>query len=213
MSKIPNWESAHFNHLDWHFINWKIRIGNQPISTKQKESYIFHVRPKRGTNNSKLKYKLVEDTIRIFLVTWQKINWIGFLRRCKFWPVVFLWSNLWRHGSLRWQFENSHYKIYPTSYSDELINLCWYCWGGGLYPSRRFAGVEFVWNIDNLRPAVGCTFRQDLIRSVTTQIRDCQQNQSVQSSLFISTEEKLISLISPVCRKVDKWANNWMGNN
>ena len=42
----------------------KIRIGNQAISTKEKESYIFHVRPRRGTNNSKLKYKLVEDKIK-----------------------------------------------------------------------------------------------------------------------------------------------------
>ena len=35
-----------------------------------------------------------------------------------------------------WKCKNSLYKIYPSSYSDELINLCWYCWGGGLYPYR-----------------------------------------------------------------------------
>ena len=56
-----------------------------------------------------------------------------------------------------WQCENSHYINYPASYSDELTNLCWYFRGGGLYPSRIFAGVELVWNIDNLRPAVGYT--------------------------------------------------------
>ena len=105
-----------------------------------------------------------------------------------------------------------HYTNYPASYSDELINLCWYCWGGGLYPSRQFTGVEFVWNIDNLRPAVGYTVRQNMIRSVTTQIGDFQKNQSVQFSLFISTEEKPILLISPVCKKVDKWVHNWMKN-
>ena len=194
----------------------KIRIGNQPISKnkkKQIESSIFHVRPRRGTNNSKLKYKLVEDMISRFLVTWQKFNWIGFSIRCKFWPVVFWRSDLWRRDSLRLQCENLHYKIYPTSYSEKLINLCWYCWGGGLYPFRQFSGVDFVWNIDNLRPAVGYTVCQNLIRSVTTQIRDCQQNQSVQSSLFIATEEELISLFSPVYRIVDVWVNTWMENN
>ena len=56
-----------------------------------------------------------------------------------------------------WQCENLYYINYPASDSDELINLCWYCWGGGLYPSRRFAGVELVWKIDNLCPAVGYT--------------------------------------------------------
>ena len=35
-----------------------------------------------------------------------------------------------------WQWNNSLYKIYPSSYSDKLINLCWYWWGGGLYPYR-----------------------------------------------------------------------------
>ena len=49
-----------------------------------------------GVEKIQLKYELVENTIRRFLVTWQKINWIGFSRRCKFWLVVFLWSNIWR---------------------------------------------------------------------------------------------------------------------
>ena len=34
------------------------------------------------------------------------------------------------------QSENSHYIIYPYLYSEKLINLCWYWWGGGLYPYR-----------------------------------------------------------------------------
>ena len=76
----------------------KSELGISPFRQNRK-NYIFHVRPIRGPNNSNLKYKLVEDTIRRFLFTWLKINWIGFLRRCKFWPVVFLWSNLWRRDS------------------------------------------------------------------------------------------------------------------
>ena len=118
-------------------------MGYQPILTKEKESSIFHVRTRRGTKNSKLKYKLVEDTIRKFLVTWQKINWIGFSRHWNFWLVVFLWNNLWMREGLWWKCYDLHYKIYPDSYSEKLINLCWYCWGGGLYPSMRLAGVEF----------------------------------------------------------------------
>ena len=35
-----------------------------------------------------------------------------------------------------WQWKNLHYKIYPYSCSNELINLSWYCWGGFLYPYR-----------------------------------------------------------------------------
>ena len=35
-----------------------------------------------------------------------------------------------------WQCKNPHHKIYPSSYSEKLIKLCWYCWGGGLYPYR-----------------------------------------------------------------------------
>ena len=35
-----------------------------------------------------------------------------------------------------WKCENSYYKIYPSFYSGGLINLYWYCWGGGLYPYR-----------------------------------------------------------------------------
>ena len=160
-----------------------------------------------GTNNSKLEYKLFEDKIKRFLVTWQKFKWIGFLRRCKFLLVVFLWNNLWRRDSWDDSVRIWHYINYPDSYSEELINLCWYFWGGGLYPFRRFTGVELVWNIDDRRPDVDCTVCQNLIRSVTTQIRDYQlvENQSLQSSLFISTEEKHIPLISTVCKKVDKW--------
>ena len=127
----------------------------------------------------------------------------------------------WRLG---WQCDNSHYKIYPSSYSYELINLCWYCWGGGLYPFRQLAGVEFVWNIDNRPPAMGYTVCQSLIWSVTTQRRDCQQNQSVQLALLIATEKELISLFylqidqwtpcycapelynkSSILRKIDNW--------
>ena len=37
--------------------------------------------------------------------------------------------------------------------------------------------------------------RKNRIWSVTTQIRDCQQNQSVQLLLLMATEEELISLI------------------
>ena len=66
-------------------------------------------------------------------MTWQKFNRIGFSRRCKFWPVVFLWSNLWRRDSFDDSVRIWHYINYPASYSKELINLCWYCWGGGLY--------------------------------------------------------------------------------
>ena len=123
-----------------------------------------------------------------FLVTWQKINWIGFSRIQIFWLVVFLWSNLWRRDS----------------WDDSVItiNLCWYFWGGGLYPFRRFVGVKFVWNIDNRRPAVGYTVRQNLIWSVTTQRRDCHKNQAVQLSLLIATEEELISLIY---LQIDQW--------
>ena len=66
----------------------------------------------------------------------------------------------------------------------------------------RYAGVDFVWNIDNRRPAVGYTVRQNLILSVTTQRRDFQQNQSVQLSLLIATEEELISLFY---LQIDQW--------
>ena len=68
--------------------------------------------------------------------------------------------------------------------------------------SRPSAGLEFVWNIDNQCPAVGSTAIQKLIWSVTTQRRDCQQNQSVHLSLLIATEEELISLIY---LQIDQW--------
>ena len=47
-----------------------------------------------------------------------------------------------------------------------------------------------------------CTVLQNLIWSVTTQRRYCQQNQSVHLSLLIATEEELISLIY---FQIDQW--------
>ena len=135
-------------------------MGISPSRQNRKKAIYFMSVPEGVQTIHKLKYKLVEDTIKGFLVTWQNINWIGFSRHCKFWPVVFLWSNLWMRDSCDDSVRIWHYINYPVSYSDELVNLCWYCWGGGLYPFRRFAGVEFVWNIDNRRPDVGYTVRQ-----------------------------------------------------
>ena len=75
----------------------------------------------------------------------------------KFWLVVFFSSNIWRSDLTGDSVRIWHYINYPASYSEELINLCWYFWGGGLYPFRQFTGVKLVWNIDNRRPAVDCT--------------------------------------------------------
>ena len=47
-----------------------------------------------------------------------------------------------KKGSNWRQCKNSFYKIYPSSCSDELINLCWYCWGGGFSPSRLFSSLS-----------------------------------------------------------------------
>ena len=54
--------------------------------------------------------------------------------------------------------------------------------------------VELVWNIDIRPPAVGFSVCQDVIWSVTTKIPGWQQNRSVQSSLFASTEEEFTQL-------------------
>ena len=35
-----------------------------------------------------------------------------------------------------WRCKNSVYKSLTSPYRDELLNLCWYCWGGGLLPFR-----------------------------------------------------------------------------
>ena len=53
----------------------------------------------------------------------------------KFWLVVFFYSNNWRSDLTGDSARIWLYIYYPVSYSEELINLCWYCWGGGLYPS------------------------------------------------------------------------------
>ena len=62
------------------------------------------------------------------------------------------------------QRENSHYKIYPSSYSDELINLYWYCWGGGLYPYRpiRASSLSEILTTD-LQPRAILFILRDLI--------------------------------------------------
>ena len=41
-----------------------------------------------------------------------------------------------KKGSIWRQCKNPLYKIYPSSYSDELLNLCWYCWGWSFFPYR-----------------------------------------------------------------------------
>ena len=98
---------------------------------------------------------------------------------------------------LNWrQCKNYFYKIYPSSYSEEFLNLCWYCWGGCFFPIQAISVVELVWNIDIRLRDMGYTVHQDVIWSVTTQIPGCQQNQPSQSSLFSSTEEEIIQLFS-----------------
>ena len=89
-----------------------------------------------------------------------------------------------------WQYENS------ILHTIELINLCWYYWGGGLYPYRRIEGLEFVCNIDNRGLAGDCARSSYLIWSVTWQKRDCPPTQSAQSSLFALTEEELTQFLS-----------------
>ena len=92
-------------------------------------------------------------------------NWIGSLKHCKYWIVKngLKWLSTigynWRGC------KNSVYKIYPSSYIDKLINLCWYFWGGFFFPFRLFSC--HVLSEKNLRTALGrgkyCSSGQDLI--------------------------------------------------
>ena len=61
----------------------KLTPNKSKISIWEKSEY-FMSGPEGVQTIQKLKYKLVEDMIKGFLVTWQNINWIGFSRRCKF---------------------------------------------------------------------------------------------------------------------------------
>ena len=88
-----------------------------------------------------------------------------------------------------WKWKNSLYKIYPYSYSDELINIY------VTVEEEVYTRIGQLGRRDCLKywqPASSrglyCSFY--VIWSVTTQIPGCQQNQPVQSSLFASTEEE-----------------------
>ena len=83
--------------------------------------------------------------------------------------------------------------MWYSSYRYELLNLCWYCWGGGFFPFRlsscRIPSENMPW-------AVGNTCHKDAICCVTSPIRGCEPYQSFQSSIFVSTEEESIKLFS-----------------
>ena len=93
-------------------------------------------------------------------------------------------------GPNRWQCKNTLYKIYPSSYSDELINLCWYCWGGGLYPYR----LILLLSLSEILTAGFRPWALVFIRTwydlLLQKILVSRKKQSVQYSLFASTEEE-----------------------
>ena len=86
------------------------------------------------------------------------------------------------------------YKIYPSSYRDELLTFVDIV-EEEVYSHLGYYVVAFRMKITDGRPwSAGNTDHQDGIWSVTSSMRGCDTYESVKSSIFVSTEEEHIRL-------------------
>ena len=116
-----------------------------------------------------------------------------------------------KKGSNWRQCKNPIYKIYPSSYSDELLNLCWYCWGGGFFPSRLFSSFILSEILTaGFRPRAILFWRTWSDILLHQYLVASQTNQFSLHYLY-QLKRKLFSYFLLSNRRVDKWveANNW----
>ena len=83
-----------------------------------------------------------------------------------------------------------------SSYREKLLNLYWYCWGGG-FPQLSYYLVALCLKITAGRPrGAGNTVLQHVIWSLTKSISGCQPYQWSQHPTFVLTKEEPIQLFS-----------------